>query len=461
MKLFIYKQVRITLLFVVIALIAACDKYLQVDLPTSQLTGKAVFKEKATANAALVEVYSKMREDGFLSAYIPGSTLAIGLYTDELDNYTPASEPANFYYQNRILASDPSVLQLWNASYQQIYGANAVLEGLQNSPIAEADRNQLRGEALFIRAILHFYLIGTFGDVPLVTTTNYETNRRAIRTSTLKIYEQIVSDLKEASTLTQQKYYTPGRVRPNRATINALLAKIYLYRGQWNEAADAASAVLNEADYSLNVPIADVFLKGSPSTIWQFNPKIEGTNTDFAITFIFTSGPPPTVALTNGFVNAFEPGDRRRTAWVGSVTNGGSTWYYPAKYDQNNATATSLELPIVFRIQEQYLIRAEARARLEQVLGAKADLDAIRIAAGLDATTAITQQEILDAILRERRVELFTEYGNRFYDLKRNGALDAVLTAIKPGWNTTDALWPIPDNELRANINLKPQNPGY
>lgn len=461
MKLFIYKQVRTALILVGIALMAACDKYVQVDLPASQLTGQAVFKEKATANAALVEVYSKMRENGFLSANIPGATTAMGLYADELDFYGPPSEPANFYYQNGILTSDVNVSQLWNTTYQQIYGANAVLEGLQNSPIAEADRNQFRAEALFIRSILHFYLISTFGDVPLVTTTNYETNRSAIRTSTLKIYEQIVNDLKEASALTQQTYYTAGRVRPNRATVNALLAKIYLYRGLWNEAADAASAVLNQGDYSLNVPIADVFLKGSPSTIWQFNPRIEGTNTNFAITFIFTSGPPPYVALTNKFVSAFESGDRRRTSWVGTVTNGGSSWYYPAKYDQNNLTSSSLEFPIVFRIQEQYLIRAEARARSGQILAAKADLDAIRTVAGLGATTAATEQEVLDAILKERRVELFTEYGNRFYDLKRNGNLDGVLNATKPGWNATDALWPIPDTELRANTNLKPQNPGY
>jgi hypothetical protein len=267
--------------------------------------------------------------------------------------------------------------------------------------------------------------------------------------------------LQQAAQLTQQTYYSAGRVRPNRATINALLAKIYLYNGQWAEASRTASAVLNQNDYSLNVPIGNVFLKGSPSTIWQFNAKLEGNNTDFGTTFIFTDGPPPFAALKNELIGIFEAGDNRRSAWIGTVSDGSSTWYYPEKYDQNTSTGTSLEYPIVFRIQEQYLIRAEARARQGEIIGAKEDLDAIRSAAGLAPSGATSQQQLIDAIMRERRVELFTEYGNRFYDLKRTGILDYALGSIKPGWNDTDALWPLPDTELRANICLHPQNPGY
>ncbi|MNT21352.1 SusD family protein [compost metagenome] len=73
----------------------------------------------------------------------------------------------------------------------------------------------------------------------------------------------------------------------------------------------------------------------------------------------------------------------------------------------------------------------------------------------------MTQQEILDAIHFERRWELFTEYGHRFFDLKRSGKLDSSLNGIKPGWNSSDALFPLPQNELIANPNLRPQNTGY
>ena len=84
----------------------------------------------------------------------------------------------------------------------------------------------------------------------------------------------------------------------------------------------------------------------------------------------------------------------------------------------------------------------------------------MRNTAGLSDTPAITADEIIAAVLQERRFELFTEYGHRFFDLKRSGALDTVLPLVKSGWNSTDQLWPIPETELLANPNLT-QNPGY
>ena len=113
------------------------------------------------------------------------------------------------------------------------------------------------------------------------------------------------------------------------------------------------------------------------------------------------------------------------------------------------------------RLSEQYLIRAEARAQQGDFIGAKDDLNTIRHLAGLGDTTASTQQELLTAILQERRVEFFTEGGHRFFDLKRTYELDSALSALKPGWNSTDALLPFPESELLLNPNLNPQNPGY
>jgi hypothetical protein len=94
------------------------------------------------------------------------------------------------------------------------------------------------------------------------------------------------------------------------------------------------------------------------------------------------------------------------------------------------------------------------------MIGAAADLNKIRHTAGLPDTDATTQTTLLEAILQERKVELFSEYGHRFFDLKRFGKLDAVL-GTKPGWNATDQLWPLPQSELLVNPFLKPQNPGY
>jgi hypothetical protein len=108
-----------------------------------------------------------------------------------------------------------------------------------------------------------------------------------------------------------------------------------------------------------------------------------------------------------------------------------------------------------------YLIRSEARARQGELSNAKDDLNVIRNTAGLGNTTAVTQNEILDAILHERQVELFSEFGHRFFDLKRFNALDSALSNVKADWNSTDALFPLPQTELNLNPNIGPQNPGY
>ncbi|GAA6765739.1 hypothetical protein AAFH68_16770 [Flavobacterium sp. CGRL1] len=115
----------------------------------------------------------------------------------------------------------------------------------------------------------------------------------------------------------------------------------------------------------------------------------------------------------------------------------------------------------MIRLAEMYLIRAEARARQGELSNSKEDLDKIRNTAGLSNTTAAAQEEILDAILRERRVEFFSEFGHRFLDLKRFGALDKALSSKKASWQTTDRLLPLPQRELNLNPNLEPQNTGY
>ena len=89
------------------------------------------------------------------------------------------------------------------------------------------------------------------------------------------------------------------------------------------------------------------------------------------------------------------------------------------------------------------------------------DLNVIRNRARLPDITAVSQEALLQSILKERRVELFTEGGHRWFDLKRTGEAQSVLQPLKPGWQNTQLLIPLPETELILNTNLKPQNPGY
>ncbi|CAM2974764.1 RagB/SusD family nutrient uptake outer membrane protein [Flavobacterium frigoris] len=444
-------------------LLNSCDNFVDVDLPTSQLTASAVFQDKATANAAMVSIYAKMRDTGILSGNVSGLSNELGNYADELDYYGGISGTTRNFYNNSILASNTEIFSWWSSSYSQIYAANAIIEGVSASSIlAKVDKDQLTGEALFVRSLLTFYLLNLYGDVPYITTTNYQLNKVAHRMPSSELYSHIISDLQLSASLLSDNYISSDRVRPNKSVAMALLARVYLYNSSWAEAADTASYLINNTGvYPWENNLEAIFLKESSTTIWQFMPRTDGQNTQEGETFIFTSGPPPTVALSDQLLNDFEIGDQRKIHWVKTITDGSDSWSHVNKYRQKSNTLGAMEYSVVFRLAEQYLIRGEARAQQGDLIGAKEDLNKIRNTAGLANTTALSKSDILTALLQERKVELFTEMGHRFFDLKRTNQLDAALTVVKPGWNTTDRLFPLPESEISLNPNLNPQNNGY
>jgi hypothetical protein len=119
---------------------------------------------------------------------------------------------------------------------------------------------------------------------------------------------------------------------------------------------------------------------------------------------------------------------------------------------------------MALRLAEQYLIRAEARTWLGNLDEAKQDLNKVRARVGLPPTPATTQQEILDAVMHERQLELFTEWGHRWFDLKRTGRMDSVMTRVTAEkgtvWKPHYKLFPIAQEEINRNPNIV-QNPGY
>lgn len=451
------------LVLVIFCSVAACSKFTDVDLPSSQLGTGSVFESKATANAAITDIYSKIRERGLLTGFNSGLSVQLGLYADELQFYGLAlSAQANFY-NNSLIATGNETSTLWTESYNQIYAANSVVEGINKSlALQTLDKEQLMGEALFLRALIHFYLVNSFGPIPYIKTTNYQQNRVASRMPEAEVYALIKSDLEQSVTLLPPQYIGTERVRPNKWAAQALLARACLYMQKWDEAAKAASAVLDQSSlYKWPTDLNTVFVKESLSTIWQLMPATNTQNTYEGSSFIFIQGPPTSVAISNALFGAFADNDLRRGQWLNKVTNGNSSWYHAYKYKERTTATASKEYSVVLRIAEQYLIRAEARAHQRNLTGAKEDLNKVRNLAGLANSTANTADEIIEAVLQERRVELFTEFGHRFFDLKRTGKLNLVMSPLKPQWGTTDQFLPIPESELLLNPNLKPQNAGY
>jgi hypothetical protein len=448
-------------LLLLLTLSTSCKKFLEIGPPKDKIPTVQVFQNDQIATSAITGIYSRMAIGGFSSGNGQSVTILSSLSADELQGY---STQQDYYSNNEIPSSDANILTLWSGPYAYIYSANAILAGLDASTaLTPATLSQLKGEALFVRAFNYFYLVNLFGAVPLDLATDYQVNQVASRAPVSAVYQQIISDLTTAEGLLTDTYVSTERIRPNKAAVQALLARCYLYTQDWANAEKYATLVINKTSvYSLTALNA-VFLKNSTEAIWQLMPPantntLEGNNFIFSIT-------PFNVSLKTAFVTtAFEPNDNRRTSWVGTLVNASGTYYYPFKYKvQSSATVT--EYSMVLRLAEQYLIRAEARANQTNLSGAITDVDVIRNRAGLllikNTNPTIGQTDLLTAIQQERRVELFTEWGHRWLDLKRTGQANAVLAPIKGStWQATDVLYPIPNDEISRNHNMI-QNPGY
>jgi starch-binding outer membrane protein, SusD/RagB family len=315
-----------------------------------------------------------------------------------------------------------------------------------------------------VRAFYYFQLVNQFGGVPIVTTPNYSLTATLARATADSVYAQIISDLVSAQLDLPTTYPSSGHVRPNLYVADALLAKVYLYRQDWQDAYDLANTVISSGNYSLVSDPNQVFLDGSTEALWQLPAASPNAVTGDAENFIpYTAGTIPNFIATSWLLNAFEPGDLRMKDWLYQTIINGDTMYFPYKYKNvNPANATTTEDYMIIRLADLYLIRAEASAELGNGADALADVNIVRARAGLGASTAdpSSQTAVLAAIMHERQVELFAEWANRWYDLKRTGTAAAVLGAEKSGFTTNAELYPIPVGELQNDVNLK-QNPGY
>ncbi len=469
------RRIIIATIFITLTGLSSCKKLVTVAPPTTEIESRQVFNSDATASAAVSGIYSRMMDEslgGFASGNTGSMTFLGACSADELIYYsTNTTQPSYYMYGNALQPTNTT--SFWSEAYQYIYTANACIEGLSdsNSAVSTAVRSQMIGESEFIRAFCHFYLTNVFGDVPLITTTDYVANRYAKRTAQSAVYAQIITDLKDAESRLNADYSVVQggeRVRPIKWAAAALLARVYLYTGDWMNAESQATMVINTGLYSLIPDLTQVFLKNSQETIWSLRPVLAGQNTSDAQTFLLTAAPSPSllnVSLQNKLLSAFEAGDKRRSVWVDSLATGGTTYYFPYKYRVGiPANGTITEYSMVLRFAEQYLIRSEARAEQGNLSGAASDLDLIRSRAGLGGTTAATQGDMLTAILHERQTELFTEWGHRWLDIKRTNSVDSVMTVDCPlkntKWTTTAQLWPIPLTEIQSDNQLT-QNPGY
>jgi hypothetical protein len=456
------------LLITSVCIITGCKKLVDPGVPANRTTSDKVFNNDTLAREAVVGIYREiMKSFGPFHGEI---TWLCASYSDELtqpdieDEYEP-------FLTNTLTADNPAIQTIWTKAYRTLYQCNDVILGLKNSRLSDSLRNQLSGEAYFMRALTYFYLVNLFDRVPLITATDYVTNAKTGRTEIHRIYEQIISDLQDAQYLLT--FFTSAdkpyqRVRANQFAATALLARAYLYKKEWAAAEEAATRLIESHYYSLEPGVQQVFLSDSREAILQFMPFTVFNSAEGA-TFIPKNGEPLNFNLQESLINTFDVNDKRRE-WIKQIPYNGSNYYYPYKYKRNNGPPYT-EYNTVLRLAEQYLIRAEARIMQNNLTGAANDINKIRTRAGLASLTGISSQRTaMIALEQERRIELFAEWGHRWFDLKRfethtlSGSFlnraDEVLDILKPAWETTALLWPIPAKEVKLNPALT-QNKGY
>lgn len=466
-------------------LFSGCKKYLEIAPPISTITTVEVFENNRQAEWAMSGVYSKMingieatrvntaAERCFAAGL---ATLAGSLSSDDVR----ATSVMNPVLQNKLTLTNSSLTnEIWKSAYNLIYGANGVIEGIEDSKsgnLQDSVRKQLTGEALTMRAFAYFYLVNFFGDVPLALTTDFNVTVKLSRAKVNKVYEQLIKDLVKAKGMLSDNFKVGNneRVRVTKWFAEAMLARVYLYVGDYQNAINSATTVINQNSLFFIEPnLTDAFLKNNNEAIFQLKQTNENSSlknaTPEGYLFQFTpSGPNvvPGYFLTEELANAFEVNDKRKLNWTADHKG----YLAVAKYKIGRLNSafggTQTEYYTVMRLAELHLIRAEAKLLLSETNKdeAIADLNVLRKRANvIELPTTLTAAEVTVAIEHERRVEFFAEWGHRWFDLKRTGRANEVLSKLSyksPWWGDYQLVYPIPVSEISNNSFLI-QNKDY
>ncbi|WP_207531859.1 RagB/SusD family nutrient uptake outer membrane protein [Desertivirga arenae] len=441
--------------------LASCKEYVDIPISDNSIYSKDAFSTDAAATSSVLALYSSDNT----RTHILNLNYLGGISSDEMVYLLQTDMGIAEFGTNTISPANGFIAgQLWQYPYGVIRIANQAIAGL-NGPnsVNPTLKNQLLGECYFWRAYELFYLTNLFGGVPIPLNSNPLDNVGIPKSTVAEVYAQILKDLTTAKDLVGDAYPTTLRARVNKSAVSAFLARVYLYNKDYVNAEKEASSIISQTSvYSLPSPVTN-FVNTSTEIILQ--QATQFGNSTIAANYRSTAPNKPVYALRNQFVNTtFEAGDTRRTNWIDEVVTGTETTYRINKYKLATASATTTgnEFNVMFRLAEQYLIRAEARAQQNNLTGANEDLTVLRARAGLGnkfAGQTFNKTALMDAIVQERKAELFGEFAHRWFDLKRLGLADAVLTPLKPGYKTDYQLYPIPASQsLQAGYE---QNKGY
>jgi hypothetical protein len=451
----------------------SCNNKLNVQ-PVSSIDSATAFNNSSDVQAALVGCYTGLQSVNLYGGYLQFLTDLLADSGDEsfVGTFTQPQEAQ----RKALLITNSQVSATWLSAYDVINRTNNVLANLGklDTPGQQASAE---GEAKFIRSLVYFDLVRTFGKdwndgtptsnlgVPLVLTPTLTVAdaQSVARNTVAEVYAQVITDL----TTAEARLTTGGPLNAFSATRYAcagLLARVYLQQGNYAAAAAAANRALalpasglnpfygtNFGYTTTNVATATIPISTSINTPEDiFSIQITAQSGTNQLGVFYARNRRADVTIQPQFLNLFETGDTRASLnTMPTATAASFTRKYDAQYGNIK----------LMRLDEMLLTRAEANFRAGGTPAGPtplADINTIRTRAGLPALTTVT----LAQILKERRIELAFE-GFRLGDLKRNqeSTVDPLTGAVIP-WNSTRLVFPIPFREINANSNLK-QNEGY
>lgn len=439
------------LAFLLVGSLAACDSILD-QSPPDRLPTEDAITDARGARAALAGAYDGLR--GADEFYYAAEFITLGDLSADNVVSVGISGPFDFADANQLRANNSSVAGVWEDIYEALNRVNVILEQVPLvTDLEETEKNQILGEAYAMRALNLHNLTKFWGDVPmpLVSAKSVEEASQISRTPAAQVYQQIVADLAQAETLVTE---TGDATRVTTGFVDALQARVALYQGDWAGALAEADEVLAQG-YTLAPDFTSLFDAEGTDTPEDIL-KLVFTAEQFSWHgFYYTSddlGGEGTVGPSQKLIDVFDPADVRGTWSIFGDTEGeASGLKFP--------TTIGAEDFHVIRLAEVLLIKAEAQARLNDLVGAVDTYNPIRERAGLEPHTlgdeVTTQADVLAEIDLQRQLELAFE-GDRWPDLVRSGRAVEVMGGI-PEYQT---LYPIPQTEIDVAPGVT-QNPGY
>lgn len=477
----------------------SCTDFL-VENPRNRIDQNTYYKTEQDAIAAVNAIYA------YLGAYnldgggpFPGNTAGVyhstfwvttELASDNmLNNQLGAlsnDQLANFSYNSQ----NDNLLEIWRVQYKVIMLANIAVSRIPAIEMNQQTKERLVNEAKFLRGLMYFNLTRLFKNIPLITEENPPLTPEVANQEA--VYAQVIRDLQDAENLPKDGETEEGRA--TRGAAQALLAKVYLTRGEYNQAALYAQKVIDSGVYDLWSNYADAFkLKnrggkeavfsvsfgdgGGKISFWevgQFNVRLLPVELSNARSQVSNTQGWQTV--TPHLYNAYHADDKRKAAtYMTELTDddGGViklNKIYIKKYWDEEADPTAggsyNDFPVI-RYADVLLTMAEAKANAGDFATANIYINRVRTRAGLSAVNVTNLESFMTEILDQRRKEFVGE-GQRWFDLVRTGKLNALVHAAKaseyqaalPELTENYYQFPVPQKERDVNPNL-PQNPGY